>query len=701
MEALPGADDVFRTDGEKILLEEETLLPFTAHSPCEAYPDSSLPSRGLDTINNVAAEVWKALRMTKTKKKSGPQDLSIFPGMHLDIMLEVLCHLHPLDLEHVSRTNKAFRGLLHSPVADSTWRMSFALNEELPTAPLQIPARCWARLLFGPQICDECGAPNTLPDYIIWRRLCTACMGQKLSATVPGYDESDEVNTLVPRTMRDDGTRSYDGVTQPQGRFWSSEGIATAEIYERYKSDDDPKVLRRFIQSRHLLVEDIQTIGNRSSQWAENLWAEAESRSYERRCRLAERAVKRLISEGWEMVDINHVYIIGCEHLERIRRLTSKSWNKIRPYIVAMVAEARGERHAEFVQGRKAVLTIAAMSTLRAPVPGLKHACYPPPHAIYSFPPLEQLLNDPSFEPLDPEDPRLHAALIEAEAFVDSWCAENRALLTSLLPHSGLNSSYSPDPEALARATSIFRCPARVGTGIAIGWEEARTHLNWFRGRPPNDTRTVEFCERGSAAARTLATLLDRDPATVTAAAMDEANARFVCGQCPPGRDALRWRECVLHDVEKNDRNLASHVEPCWLLLSPLATLDVHRREGQDKYSALPTWSCTLCDAHFPQCTAHTIALQHARSDHEIESPIEGVHIIHFLFPDRPRRRRAVITEGFNPACYRCTRCAKDYPGVVKLLTLHGMKRHIADKHLIDSTVYGDWTKVQRTIAFE
>ncbi|KAJ7434319.1 hypothetical protein B0H11DRAFT_2372831 [Mycena galericulata] len=697
----PNLDNEFRTDGEKILFEE-ILLPFTVHSPCEAYP-YSLPSGGLDTINHVAADVWKALRMAQTKT-SGPQDLSIFPRIHWDIMLEVLGHLHPLDLDHVSRTNKSFREVLHSPVADSIWRKSFTLDEELPTAPAQIPARRWSKLLFGPQICDECGAPNTLPDYIIWRRLCTACMEQKLSATVPGYDESDEVNTLVPRTMRgvcdpatnfvtqsisryfilipsaggrsdwarrkgwekegvsvarsatrsgchlsggttavstsrganrlrcidtqhakgnvrgSNGAIPYDWGTQPQGRFWASEGKAIAEIYEHYKSGDDPTALRRFIQSRHLIVDDIKTIGKSSYEWAENLRAEAESHSYKRRCRLTgrRRAVKRLISEGWEMVDIKNAYITGCKYLGQIQRLTSKRWNKIRPYIVAMVEQANEFRLAR--SANNCCNVYIARSRHRAETRML-----PPPHAIYSFPPLEQLLNDPSFEPLDPEDPRLHAALTEAAAFVDSWCAENQALLTSLLPDSRLDSRYPPDPNPLARATSIFRCPARVRTGIAIGWEEARTHLHWFRGRPPMDTRTVEFCERGSATAHTLATLLDMDPETVTAAVMGEANARFVCGHCPPGRDALRWRECVLHDVAENDRNLASHFTPSWLLLSPLATLDVHRREGQDNYSALLTWSCGLCDAHFPQCTTYTIALRHARSDHGIESPIEGI----------------------------------------------------------------------------
>ncbi|KAJ7734353.1 hypothetical protein DFH07DRAFT_967673 [Mycena maculata] len=695
-------------DSEAIALLE-AALPFTIHSPAGEFLGPLVPTRSLEAseFNYVTVEVLTSLRKSQRQSKTLSQDLSMLLSMQLDIVLAVLGHLHPIDLMRMSRTNKALHGLLRSPIAASTWRNAFILAE-LPLCPPQIPARRWADLLFGPQICDECGGLNTSSDYTIWRRVCRTCLDQKLSYRFPGYDELDKINTLVPRTLREDA-----GWRFPEGRFWASDGAAVAEQYERCKSQEDPDILQEFIQSRLSLVGEVQSLGSTCDRWAQNLLEDYHNRNYRKLQRVMGSVVKRLAGEGWKVEDIDavHAEMSRCEQLSHARRLTYKVWNKARPYIIPMVTTARDDRvryeREILATRRKEVVKTATLAALRTPVPGMRvprtslsYAYYPPPHTIYEFTPIMQLIDDPSEENLSSDDPRLAAALADAPAFIDTWCAETQALLASVLPD--VDTHALPPTQILARATSVFRCPGR-SEATAIGWDEARVHLHGFRGWP--FVRSVEFSALGSAVARALALRLGMDPETVTAAEMDAANARFVCGNCSvnvqgriPGREALRWRECVVHSVEINPRDPESHCEPSFLLLSPLATADVSRREGEDDYTVCPTWSCALCNSHLPGCTSYRNALKHAQVDHGIDRPIEGVHLIYFMFPDRPKRRRAVIAEGANPPTYRCSRCAEDQPSVVKLHSRRAIVRHIVDKHLIDSPGEHDWTDVQRIL---
>ncbi|KAJ7639971.1 hypothetical protein DFH06DRAFT_1216249 [Mycena polygramma] len=117
--------------------------------------------------------------------------------MQLDVVLEVLGHLHPIDLIHVSCTSKEFHELLRSPVTDSTWRNSFLVEYKLPQCPPQLSGRRWAKLLFGPR---ECGRPDTDSDYILSRLACVRCLEENLLDVMPGYTDSRELNSVVHRT---------------------------------------------------------------------------------------------------------------------------------------------------------------------------------------------------------------------------------------------------------------------------------------------------------------------------------------------------------------------------------------------------------------------------------------------------------------------------------------------------------------------
>jgi hypothetical protein len=95
------------------LLDEMQVLPFIQDDPCGEFGGvqgrirdptigksssriaSSLESHAQYSVNGVAVECWKVLRTSQTPKNIGPQDLSLFPGMPIDILLEVGCNSRP------------------------------------------------------------------------------------------------------------------------------------------------------------------------------------------------------------------------------------------------------------------------------------------------------------------------------------------------------------------------------------------------------------------------------------------------------------------------------------------------------------------------------------------------------------------------------------------------------------------------------
>ncbi|KAJ7027090.1 hypothetical protein C8F04DRAFT_1399643 [Mycena alexandri] len=648
--------------------------------PVELFPRATL-ARNLNTVNYVAVEIWKSLCVPRDQSRLRhlSQDLSLLPSMQLDVVLEVLSHLHPLELTRVSRTNKDFRQLLHSPVSEALWRNSFLLVT--------------ASLIAHPKFPVVAGRSSCLaPEYAI------------LLDTVPGYAESHELNSMDifqrTKAWRVESDDDLD-IDAERGKFWCRDGTAIVEIYETLSLSSERDV-RRFIESQTALVAENRDLAWKCEEWAESVTYAAASEYGNKLDRVVASITKRLVSEGFVEVDVHPAWytINNCDILYRKPRLTSKLWNRARPEILPPILIAREERLAyerklRIARRKDSVLAVAMMS-LRTPVPGIRHAYYPPPHTLDTFPPLLTFINEDSEEDISKDNPRLVQAFAEAPAFIDAWCAETKTLLASLL--SNVDGAV-PHLHRLELATSVFRV-RRFDTDrkdAVIGWEQARAHLHWCHGRPrPQfpEQKLVNSSAKGAASAAALAVLLDMDPLSTTAADMDTVDARFVCGNCATPthgrRAALSWRDCVVHDVELDP---PSHTTPSWFLLSPLAAMDVRRREEPDDYLQVQVWSCTLCTQYTRRFATHSHILDHIRDHHKIPHHVDGEHLISFLGPERPRRRRVMLIGGAHPARYRCNRCAQAVPNTVKLFPLRSIVPHLSDRHLLDAPGNDDWTE--------
>ncbi|KAJ7225435.1 hypothetical protein GGX14DRAFT_638730 [Mycena pura] len=288
-----------------------------------------------------------------------------------------------------------------------------------------------------------------------------------------------------------------------------------------------------------------------------------------------------------------------CSQSSTVAYLVKLNRNTL--YVLAVTRASLRElrrlvREREVLISKRAdAVRCAAILALRTRVEDKQHAHYPPPHTITAFPPLAQLINDPFDIPLAPEDPRLHSALSlpDARTFIAAWCAETQAGLAALLPAA--DAAVDP-PQALERATSVFLARSK-GRRMPEG-----TDMVPSSGAP----RRVPWVARGALGSScALAVQLEMDPLYATSTQMDAAD--------------------VFHDNERNSASAVLHHTPLWRCLTPLATEDVRRREGEDDSFLLHMWACTARNDYVSGFAQHTHVVEHVRTRYETKSkPLNG-----------------------------------------------------------------------------
>jgi hypothetical protein len=120
--------------------------------------------------NYLAGHAKKSLRLSRAKDvlESGvflklPVELQLQVRTTSAIIIaivithnQVLEHLHPLDLYHVSLVSKFLRKVILHPKALGVWKAAFLQHPDLPPPPLGVKESDWAFMIYGPGICGVC-----------------------------------------------------------------------------------------------------------------------------------------------------------------------------------------------------------------------------------------------------------------------------------------------------------------------------------------------------------------------------------------------------------------------------------------------------------------------------------------------------------------------------------------------------------------
>ncbi|KAJ7627358.1 hypothetical protein FB45DRAFT_1082633 [Roridomyces roridus] len=386
-------------------------LPFHAVGSFDVCNSGrQFPPRDFQILNYTTLETWKSLRLPKTR---GRQDLSLFPSMHLDILLQVLSHLHPLDLLHLSRTSREFRDLLGSPPGELIWRNSFGGDPELPAPPKSIAAlpnyqyvrkkafegqprlptpsksipsaRTWTNLIYGPNLCDV----RSYQSSPIHAHVASALyqVSTQIADVVREISCKHEIHTLIPKTCRTSGGDTVLGRSSTP-EFDAEEARAILKMYKDHEAQNDPEALSQFLKSQRAIAADIKSAAFNCAFWARHRVLDVvETRNRDCLNKILKSVEKWLSREGWEAVDIQPAswrYRNANEvrHLRTIRTLTHRLWKRLRPYAVWYVERQRaprlGKERNELCYRRQKSIQHAALNTLSEPVPG-HNMFFPPP----------------------------------------------------------------------------------------------------------------------------------------------------------------------------------------------------------------------------------------------------------------------------------------------------------------------------------
>ncbi|KAJ7663238.1 hypothetical protein DFH06DRAFT_1471238 [Mycena polygramma] len=604
--------------------EEDLALPFVAADSFD-FPSG----RALNSVNYATVHILQSLRIQNLPcAKLRSPDSCMFAELPVEIVLEILPRMHPLDLFHLSRVNRWLRAILLSKEVEPIWCDVFRAQGDLPRCPPRLLTRHWVGMLFGAHICEVCGAPGAAIDSDTWRRVCSRCVSQS-PTPMPFYN-----------ALRVGG----------DFRLWRQE-ILWEDRRSCYWSI--PRIVDRITKRLHAAGYNPHDV---------------------------EVAVKSTE---------DHIY--GSPNLYGRKRLTKQLWRILRPQIISLLATAENARLERDRNGlsrrRLSVVTDCAFTALRsASANAPSYERYAPPYGydLSAFMPFTRVINEDSNKEMWYAPYRLAHEIKAFSRAMDSWNAETRKTLAESLPRT----SRRAHGNMMDRATGVFICYGEYCEyPIAIGWAELRAHLGWC-----TTVDGVHRSSLGYTAALKLVVLLGLDPETTTDAQMDSIDARFLCEDCPvappgrlPGRAALKWRECVQHALECNRRDRLSHAYPRWALLSDRITLDIRRDEPQGEeinvIHSINAWACIICDEHLPRShETYAEVMKHIRAEHGVMLPRKGVHLVFFVNKRRRKRQPVILAEGEHATKYECNRCAAITPDKTKLLSLRAILRHIPDK---------------------
>ncbi|KAF9057184.1 hypothetical protein BJ165DRAFT_14635 [Panaeolus papilionaceus] len=150
-------------------------------------PDGTLLIIVLTQGNYLAAHILRGLRTGSVKPiRVRDHNLARLLDLPYDIILEIIGHLHPIDLYSLIRTAKPLRNILLSRRSLSVWALVFANHEDIPPIPRGNSPPRWVTTLFAPPRCDVSARVQTYATIVrlMWKHLSLAVYIRPWSTTL-------------------------------------------------------------------------------------------------------------------------------------------------------------------------------------------------------------------------------------------------------------------------------------------------------------------------------------------------------------------------------------------------------------------------------------------------------------------------------------------------------------------------------------
>ncbi|KAJ8093923.1 hypothetical protein PM082_009799 [Marasmius tenuissimus] len=467
-----------------------------------------------------------------------------------DLILEILSHLHPIDLHALRVVNRQFRTFLTSPTSNPLWRHTFGFawttgEPDTDTIPIETP-QCpadlngweWARLLFGAPVCDVCGMirSDTKPNAAFRKRLCYPCLQVRMNIL------RDELRTPFP-----------------------FESNTLTEEMKRYKSDR-----RRYIDGQAVYIHQLVAWEARMKKW----FTLTVSKRYKYKVKSILNCLHRDSEGSYTLKEISYAtyhirifveqelsprYTHVTTHVPRYERLPRSKWNRnkeLQAVLHLIIQSRRTCKHRELI------LRLINSVRDRLWAGGDSDVKYWPPSKMLAreMSPFKELGE------LDLSRDALRLACEEATAQIPTVVNE---WLAGVEEHLTKETGGGEETLDLTLATSIFRCRAsgECGQGTRlIGLEGVVDHLrnptcpiygHRYRFHLGEISRWIRFCRTASRMVFGILEMLGLDASRTLAEDMDDRGDRFRCLSCSGTPEAgYDWRKAVVHQESCHFRRL-------------------------------------------------------------------------------------------------------------------------------------------------
>ncbi|KAF8168470.1 hypothetical protein B0H34DRAFT_793070 [Crassisporium funariophilum] len=685
-------------------LEDSELAQITSGPRFPCAQEIQTCSYGPVTIRNFLAGRSKKL-LRKSRNKLMPDLSKQCLRLPIELFLQVLEHLHPIDLYHFAQANKQFRKIIMCRKSSGVWKAAFEMHPDLPLRHPRTTYSEWAFMLFGPGICAECGNHGALTDFASRKREKVYTLSNGVT-DLSGNPISPQhvIWTLIPHTFRNNGLRyTFNHPSIEWAKYLRTDFeimIKKVTLLQLLVNGEVPGMAEIFEEWKHSLVTSVNEIHSRATKaasWAQDIYSKCAGdceTALEGNTRMC---MKRLKNLGHEPVDVEKAYNAIAREVrsEWIYRLSPRAFRKVRPEMEQAVVQLKvGRLKVE----RQTLLETLYHDWRKTSDPN-DWQYHPQANLVKTIAGFSDFLKA-EYKSRGDVTPGYAATLFPD--FVKSWMRDQRDKSIQLLPAlpNVTDEDFDSKLCRMELVTSVFSCltcESEFKYGFAlIGWKSIIQHKCMPRSGAWYCER-IGFTERVSAAAASLVSCLGLDPRTTTAEDMARTDPRFLCGNCTPERSkgvmglkAYRWAECISHSAEMFRDDM--HNTPAWLLLTPEATQFVREHEYPYPRTNREIWRCNLCSTHFESRVKQSVALLHVKSVHLVDEPVIGKDVVYDV---RDRiRRRTPFRLGLDPAYeFQCKRCPEIK--TLKLWEMQALVLHLRLKHQVFEAVEGeDWTKV-------
>ncbi|TFK69065.1 hypothetical protein BDN72DRAFT_897607 [Pluteus cervinus] len=637
------------------------------------------------------------------------EDIPFITRLPLDVLIEVLKYVHPLDLYNISIADPSLKSIV-TPLWKDVWA-------EIPDKPSTVSYVQWAGLWFGPAICEGCNKRVGQPDFTANKRYCTKCLHARVEFIYDaGIGDTSTWLSCLPVASRTNGYHisGYHNI----GSGW--------RFIHQVK-----QLKLRLAAFDNDIAKGVPGASKAKDEYVQSMTASAKLQSaHADRCekyaaKMIDKVKKKLVHrEGFTLDEIGGLYSqldLDWQKdltLTMSRRYLNRTWStRIIPTAHDCKRVYHQVQREQTIVRRNHMIEVVYEIFQRKQVKPEEWYKLPPPNAFSKMKRCEEYAQD-----VEKGEPQMEECveLVEGmEGEVMAWFDERKADFCADFLHkkSLVEDTYSgiqapkptldrPVDEMINLAVSVFSCHACDSTwyrygdkpytraGIrAFGWDAISKHF-CCRGRGDSSHIAYTLDTTCWMLIRMLLEKVGLDYQTTTGEDMNKLGHRFVCQLCSRtllgyrrmrGRPVFDWRGFVRHMTNGEFHfGYGDELNPnSWKVLAPEAVWYVQPRETRYPERGDPSWSCNHCATHYNALVPYKSVLSHLKDHHDIKEVTIGVDVIHI--PHTYHTVSIPVVIPIAPHNLRCLICSEDKSTRTWFME-KTMVQHLRDKH----NIFGD-----------